>query len=30
MRFAGPWVKQAFDDTADALKIYAEEKFISN
>ena len=24
MRFAGPWVKQAFDDTADALKIYAE------
>ena len=24
MRFAGPWVKQAFDDTADALKARAE------
>ena len=27
MRFAGPWVKQAFDDTADALKVHAEELF---
>jgi len=27
MRFAGPWVKQAFDDTADALKAHAEEMF---
>ncbi len=27
MRFAGPWVKQAFDDTADALKARAEAMF---
>lgn len=27
MRFAGPWVKQAFDDTALALKARAEEMF---
>ena len=26
MRFAGPWVKQAFDDTAFALKAYVESK----
>jgi len=25
MRFAGPWVKQAFDETAYALKAYAEK-----
>lgn len=25
MRFAGPWIKQAFDDTAHALKAYAEK-----
>ncbi len=25
MRFAGPWVKKAFDDTADALKARAEK-----
>ena len=24
MRFAGPWVKRAFDDTAYALKAYVE------
>jgi hypothetical protein len=30
MRFAGPWVKQAFDDTADALKIYAESLYKPN
>jgi len=24
MRFAGPWVKQAFDETGLALKAYAE------
>jgi len=24
MRFAGPWVKRAFDDTAFALKAYVE------
>jgi hypothetical protein len=24
MRFAGPWVKRAFDDTAHALKAYVE------
>jgi len=27
MRFAGPWVKQAFDDTAHALKARAEAIF---
>jgi len=27
MRFAGPWVKQAFDDTADALKVRAEAMY---
>lgn len=27
MRFAGPWVKQAFDETADALKLRAEAIF---
>lgn len=27
MRFAGPWVKQAFDDTADSLKAYAEKNY---
>ncbi len=27
MRFAGPWVKQAFDDTVDALKERAEGLF---
>ena len=26
MRFAGPWVKRAFDDTAFALKAYVEAK----
>ena len=26
MRFAGPWVKRAFDDTAFALKVYVESK----
>lgn len=26
MRFAGPWVKRAFDDTAFALKDYAEKR----
>ena len=26
-RFAGPWVKRAFDDTANALKAYAEARF---
>lgn len=26
MRFAGPWVKRAFDDTAFALKAYVESK----
>jgi len=25
MRFAGPWVKQAFDETAHALKAHAEK-----
>jgi hypothetical protein len=30
MRFAGPWVKQAFDDTADALKVYAENLYKPN
>jgi len=30
MRFAGPWVKQAFDDTADALKVYAENLYMPN
>ena len=29
MRFAGPWVKQAFDDTAHALKARAEEMYKS-
>jgi hypothetical protein len=27
MRFAGPWVKQAFDDTAYALKSHAERLY---
>jgi len=27
MRFAGPWVKQAFDDTAHALKAHAEKLY---
>lgn len=27
MRFAGPWVKTAFDDTADALKAHAEKLY---
>lgn len=27
MRFAGPWVKQAFDETADALKARAEAMY---
>lgn len=27
MRFAGPWVKQAFDDTAHALKARAEKLY---
>jgi len=27
MRFAGPWVKQAFDDTAHALKARAEQLY---
>ena len=30
MRLAGPWVKQAFDDTADALKVYAENLYKPN
>lgn len=27
MRFAGPWVKRAFDDTAHALKAHAEKMY---
>ena len=27
MRFAGPWVKKAFDDTAHALKAHAEKLY---
>ena len=30
MRFAGPWVKQAFDDTARALKARAEEMHLNS
>ena len=29
MRFAGPWVKRAFDDTAHALKAYVEGAWCS-
>jgi len=29
MRFAGPWVKKAFDDTAHALKAHAEKMYNS-
>lgn len=29
MRFAGPWIKRAFDDTAQALKLQAERLYRS-
>ena len=28
MRFAGPWVKRAFDDTAYALKAFVEAEAV--